>query len=83
MKLVLLLGGIIGFGIGMLFGIAQSSGWPDVIWKSCVATYVGALLMKWWGKVWIRCLYESMQEKKKNSKQETPVTQEATAKSSV
>lgn len=58
----MLIGGLIGFAIGLLFGWAQRAGWPQILWHSAVAMYVGGLLMRWWGGVWMRNLQAAQQE---------------------
>jgi hypothetical protein len=52
MKLLLLIGGLLGFGIGLIFGWAQESAWPSCLWHACIAAYVGGLLLRWWGRAW-------------------------------
>ncbi|HOW65001.1 MAG TPA: hypothetical protein P5186_08525 [Candidatus Paceibacterota bacterium] len=54
MKLLMITGGLLGFLIGTALGLAQNSPWPDIIWKASVVAYVAGLLMRWWGRVWIR-----------------------------
>jgi len=79
MKLMLMIGGLIGFGTGVMLGLAQSGSWQDIIWKSAVAAYIAGFLMKWWGKIWAKCIKEA-ESLSANQKQEK---QEATAKSGV
>lgn len=59
MKFIIIIGGITGFGIGMLFGWATQSPWPAVMWRSCAAAYAGGLLMRWWGRLWLKSLQEA------------------------
>lgn len=63
MKLLMLLGGLIGFGIGFGFGSAQHAEWPTAIWRACVAAYVGGLLLRWWGGVWVKSLQAAHQQR--------------------
>lgn len=58
MKQLMILGGMLGFLIGVGFGWLNRSPWPDVIWRALVVTYLAALLMRWWGNIWIRGLRE-------------------------
>jgi hypothetical protein len=62
MKLLLLIGGLLGFGIGFLFSWAQESSWPDCLWHACLATYLAGLLMRWWGRAWRNGLAEALAE---------------------
>ena len=63
MKFILLLGGLLGFGIGLAFSWAQGSPWPSTLWRSALTALAAGLLMRWWGRVWLRALRDSLQEK--------------------
>ena len=63
MKLIMVLGGVIGFAIGISFSWAQGSSWPAMIWRSAAAALVAGILLRWWGRLWIKCLQESYQER--------------------
>lgn len=54
MKLLLILGALIGFLTGIIFGLAGRSGWPAVFWHASAAALVSGLMMRWWGRVWLR-----------------------------
>jgi hypothetical protein len=56
MKALLLIGGLLGFGIGLVFSWAQESAWPDCLWHACLAAYLAAHLLRWWGRAWRRNL---------------------------
>ena len=71
MKLMMMLGGLLGFGIGLTFGLAQESAWPAVIWRSSAAALCAGLLLRWWGKLWIKSLHEVRREGPKLSRPET------------
>lgn len=62
MKLMMLLGGIIGFGIGIGFGLAESSPGPEALWRAAAAALIGGVLMRWWGRVWVKNLRQAQQE---------------------
>jgi hypothetical protein len=62
MKLLLLIGGLLGFLIGFIFSWAESSSWPSCLWHACLAAYVTGLLMRWWGNAWMRHLQQSLQD---------------------
>ena len=62
MKLLLLIGGLIGFGIGMGLGLVREQSLSTALLHACIALYIGALLMRWWGRVWIKALRDSQQE---------------------
>lgn len=69
----MLIGGFMGFAIGLGLGLAQNSPWPSMIWHAAAATLISAALMRWWGRVWTRAMTEAMVEKQ--------AAQEAQAKS--
>lgn len=59
MKKLMILGGLLGFLIGLVFGLVQGSSWPSIVWKASVATLLAGLLVRWWGRIWVRSLHES------------------------
>jgi hypothetical protein len=59
----MILGGLIGFLIGISFGIAQGSAWPAVIWRASVATFLAGVVLRWWGGVWIKSLQQAQRER--------------------
>lgn len=63
MKILMILGGMVGFLAGMGFGLAQTSAWPDALWRASVTAFAGGLLLRWWGRMWLRCLVQAQQEK--------------------
>jgi hypothetical protein len=63
MKLIMALGGAIGFGIGATFSWAQGSSWPSMLWRSAMAALMAGILLRWWGRLWMSCLQESLQER--------------------
>lgn len=60
----MMLGGLIGFGIGIFFGLLQESSWASIFWQAAVAAYIAGLLMRWWGRVWLTCLKEVQLEQR-------------------
>lgn len=62
MKKFMVTGGLLGFLIGLTFGLAQQSAWPSVIWKSSVAAFGAGILLRWWGRLWIRSLQQAHQQ---------------------
>jgi hypothetical protein len=63
MKSLLLMGGLLGFGIGLLFSWAEESPWPSCLWHACLAAYLTGLLMRWWGSAWRKSLESSLRER--------------------
>ncbi|MDX1952333.1 MAG: hypothetical protein SFY81_09110 [Verrucomicrobiota bacterium] len=62
MKKLMMIGGLMGFGIGLVFGLAQNSSWPSILWRSSVACLVSGLLLRWWGQVWVNNLHAAYQQ---------------------
>jgi len=67
MKLLLLVGGLLGFSIGLLFSWAEESAGPSCLWHACLAAYLTAILMRWWGDAWRKSLAASMRERQSKS----------------
>ena len=63
MKKLMLIGGLLGFGIGIVFGRLQSAENSTVLWRSCVAALVAGLLLRWWGQVWVRGIHQAHAER--------------------
>lgn len=64
MKLIMVLGGLVGFGIGFGFSWAQGSAWPSVVWRAAVTALIAGVLLRWWGRMWIKCLLDAQLERK-------------------
>ena len=72
MRLLMLLGGFIGFLIGILMGAAQGSAWSGVLWRSSVAAFLAGVVLRWWGKVWARNLIEAQRERQRRPTPSSP-----------
>ena len=59
----MVIGGLIGFLIGILFGYAQEVAWPTLFWRASVAALVAGLLLRWWGRIWIHGFHESNEQR--------------------
>jgi len=65
MKSLLLVGGALGWAVGMGFSYSQGHALPTCFWHGCLAAYLTALLMRWWGRAWRKSLEQSLQEREK------------------
>jgi hypothetical protein len=74
MKLLLLLGGALGFGIGLVFSRAQENSWPFCLWHACVAAYAGGWLTGWWGRAWQKNLKDADLERQNSSTPAFPLS---------
>ena len=77
MRLWMILGGLLGFVIGISFGIAQGSAWPSVIWRASVATFLAGVLLRWWGGIWIKGLRQAQQARLESNDRDEGGTVEA------
>jgi hypothetical protein len=68
MKRLMILGGIVGFVIGIAFGGAEQSAWPAAFWKSCAAALISGMLLRWWGRVWVSGLKQSLGKRSSEAK---------------
>ena len=63
MKLLMLLGGVLGFGIGLFCSRIQENSWPYCLLQASLAAYAGGWLLGWWGRAWQQSLKESALER--------------------
>ncbi len=63
MKALIIIGAIIGFLIGLGFGLAGNSSWPTALWRAGAAALGAAVLTRWWSGVWLRGLTESLEHR--------------------
>jgi hypothetical protein len=63
MKKLLLIGGMLGFSIGLLFSWAEESSGSTSLWHACLAAYAAAVLMRWWGEAWRKNLADALRER--------------------
>ena len=79
MKLMMILGAIVGFSIGAGFAMIQDSSWPSVLWRACAAALGAGLLLRWWGNLWLISLAAALREKQRQEKLEALAKEEAKA----
>ena len=63
MKLLMLIGGLLGFSIGLLFSWAEESSGSTALWHACLAAYLSATLFRWWAGAWRKNLAEALRER--------------------
>jgi hypothetical protein len=63
MKVLLLIGALLGFAIGFAFSWAEESTSATCLWHACLAAYVTSMLMRWWGTAWHKSLQEALRER--------------------
>jgi len=64
MKALMILGSIIGFLIGTGFGLAAGSSWSTSLWRACAAALVAGILARWWGRIWLTNLRDSLNHRR-------------------
>jgi hypothetical protein len=64
MKMLMLSGAMIGFSLGIALGFAGRAEWPTMLWHAAAAAAGLAWLMRWWGRVWIRELRASLEQRR-------------------
>jgi hypothetical protein len=64
MKALIILGSIVGFLIGAGFGLASSSPWPAAFWRACAAALAATILTRWWTRVWLQGLRDSLDQRR-------------------
>jgi hypothetical protein len=64
MKSLMILGSIIGFVIGASFGLVAESSWPTSLWRACVAALAAGVLIRWWGRMWMNGLRDSLHQRR-------------------
>jgi hypothetical protein len=67
MKKLMIMGGLTGFLIGFGAGLINDVSWPALFLRSSVAAFAAGVLMRWWGRLWIRGLQESLARKTTDS----------------
>jgi len=72
MKLLILLGGMVGFITGVGLGLLREKSLCSIVLHACVVMYVGGLLMRWWGRVWIRGLQYANEKEPSRGKERLP-----------
>jgi hypothetical protein len=63
MKVLMLIGGVTGFAIGAACGWNQDCPASEVLWRAALGTYAGGLLLRWWGRHWLKNFRDACEEK--------------------
>jgi hypothetical protein len=65
MKALMILGALVGFLIGCSSGLSGQSSWPTALWRASAAALVAGVLTRWWSRVWIHGLRDSLSQRRK------------------
>lgn len=63
MKLMMILGGLIGFTLSLAVGLSQEGYWPAMLGRACVAALVAGWLLRWWSHQWLWSLQEANRQR--------------------
>lgn len=63
MKKMMIMGGMAGFGIGVITGYLKEVSLPEIFLRACVCTLLSGLLFRWWGRMWLDGLRDSLAAK--------------------
>ena len=65
MKLIMVLGGLIGFGIGLASALAGGPGGLQAggLWRAALTALLGGILLRWWGQLWVQCLRDAQKQR--------------------
>lgn len=64
MKAFMILGALVGFLIGSSFGLAGKSSWATALWHASAGALGAAVLTRWWARVWLQGLQESISQRR-------------------
>jgi len=64
MKSLMILGALAGFLIGSGFGLAGQATWPAALWRACAGALIAAILVRWWGRVWLQGLRDATHQRR-------------------
>jgi hypothetical protein len=64
MKSFMILGSVVGFLIGAGFSLAGGCPCSIALWRASVAALMGALLARWWGRIWFQGLREAIEQRR-------------------
>ena len=64
MKSFMIFGAIVGFFIGAGFSLADDCPWTTTLWRACVAALIGAVMTRWWSRVWLQSLCDALQQRR-------------------
>jgi len=63
MKKLMIMGAMIGFSSGLIFGLVQGTPWPEVLWRASLVCFASSYLFRWWGRAWLRSLRQAQLER--------------------
>jgi hypothetical protein len=75
MKRMMLLGGLLGFGLAMASGLwASEVSWPGLLLRASVGCLVGGWLVCWIARVTLQCVQQANAEREAARPTKTPLS---------
>ena len=59
MRKLMIAGALLGFLIGIGFGLVRAHSWPVILGRASAALFCSGMLFRWWGQAWVRNLRAS------------------------
>jgi hypothetical protein len=81
MKKLMIMGGFLGFLTGLIFSSAAlGPANPMVLFRASIGAVTGGLLLRWWGRLWVRSIMFAQRERlaaeaAENSLETSPLNQ--------
>jgi hypothetical protein len=81
MKKLMIMGAFAGFLTGLIFSSAAlGPASPMVLFRASIGALAGGILMRWWGRLWVRSIIFAQQERlaaeaAENSLETSPLNQ--------
>jgi hypothetical protein len=72
MKILVIIGGLLGFVSGFLLSWARENSGSTCLWHACLAAYATATLFRWWGSAWYKNFAEAIHEKQNKPEPANP-----------
>ncbi len=70
MKLMMILGGLLGFTVSLAFGLTREGSWPAMLARACFSALILGWISRWWSHLWLRSLQESNRHRREQARQE-------------
>jgi hypothetical protein len=69
MKAMMILGAVIGFILGAASSISGGCTAATAFWHAAVTALVGAVLARWWSRLWLINLADTMEQQRRRRAQ--------------
>ena len=59
----MVLGGAIGFSIGVLMGLAHDCPPLTMLLRASAAAFLSGVVLRWWGRIWVESYRQAQRQK--------------------